>query len=131
MQTVVEYTCLGMWLSWLARFAHIEEVGGSSPFIPTKHRGTRRVPLCLVKSNGTRSRGKQNGPVERFARPGSESSPGAQHGVQAAVCSSLFNTPYMLYTKTVNEPKTPFLPLSVDQLIRQSPKYAIQITPGI
>ena len=30
MQTVVEYTCLGMWLSWLARFAHIEEVGGSS-----------------------------------------------------------------------------------------------------
>ena len=50
MQTVVEYTCLGMWLSWLARFAHIEEVGGSSPFIPTKHRGTRRVPLCLVMS---------------------------------------------------------------------------------
>ena len=75
--------------------------------------------------------GEQNGPVERFARPGSESSPGAQHGVQAAVCSSLFNTPYMLYTKTVNEPKTPFLPLSVAQLIRQSPKYAIQITPGI
>ena len=35
MQTVVEYPCLGMWLSWLARFAHIEEVGGSSPFIPT------------------------------------------------------------------------------------------------
>ena len=27
--------------------------------------------------------GKQNGPVERFARPGSESSPSAQHGVQA------------------------------------------------
>ena len=27
--------------------------------------------------------GKQNGPVERFARPGSESSPNAQHGVQA------------------------------------------------
>ena len=26
---------MGMWLSWLARFAHIEEVGGSSPFIPT------------------------------------------------------------------------------------------------
>ena len=26
---------LGMWLSWLARFAHIEEVGGSSPSIPT------------------------------------------------------------------------------------------------
>ena len=26
----------GMWLSWLARFAHIEEVGGSSPSIPTK-----------------------------------------------------------------------------------------------
>ena len=25
----------GMWLSWLARFAHIEEVGGSSPSIPT------------------------------------------------------------------------------------------------
>jgi len=46
--------------------------------------------------------------VERFARPGSESSPGAQHGVQAAVCSSLFNTPYMLYAKTVNKPKTPF-----------------------
>ena len=89
------------------------------------------MPLCLVMSYGTRSRGKQNGPVERFARPVSESSPGAQHGVQAAVCSSLFNTPYMLYTKTVNEPKTPFLPLSVDQLIRQSPKYAIQITPGI
>ena len=75
--------------------------------------------------------GEQNGPVERFARPGSESSPGAQHGVQAAVCSSLFNTPYMLYTNTVNKPKTPFLPLSVDQLIRQSPKYAIQSTPDI
>lgn len=29
---------LGMWLSWLARFAHIEEVGGSSPSIPTKLR---------------------------------------------------------------------------------------------
>ena len=41
------------------------------------------MPLCLVMSYGTRSRGKQNGPVERFARPGSESSPGAQHGVQA------------------------------------------------
>ena len=27
---------MGMWLSWLARFAHIEEVGGSSPSIPTK-----------------------------------------------------------------------------------------------
>ena len=27
--------------------------------------------------------GEQNGPVERFARPGSESSPNAQHGVQA------------------------------------------------
>ncbi len=26
---------VGMWLSWLACFAHIEEVGGSSPFIPT------------------------------------------------------------------------------------------------
>lgn len=52
MQTVVKCTCLGMWLSWLARFAHIEEVGGSSPFIPTKHRGTRRVPLCLVMSTG-------------------------------------------------------------------------------
>lgn len=52
MQTVVKYICLGMWLSWLARFAHIEEVGGSSPFIPTKHRGTRRVPLCLVMSTG-------------------------------------------------------------------------------
>lgn len=52
MQTVVKYTCLGMWLSWLARFAHIEEVGGSSPFIPTKHRGIRRVPLCLIMSTG-------------------------------------------------------------------------------
>ena len=28
----------GMWLSRLARFAHIEEVGGSSPSIPTKIR---------------------------------------------------------------------------------------------
>ena len=94
----------------------------------------RDIPKgCLLFDNAVRNSkpGKQNGPVERFARPGSESSPGAQHGVQAAVCSSLFNTPYMLYTKTVNEPKTPFLPLSVDQLIRQSPKYAIQITPGI
>lgn len=61
MQTVVEYTCLGMWLSWLARFAHIEEVGGSSPFIPTKHRGTRRVPLCLVMSTGLEAGG--NGAV--------------------------------------------------------------------
>ena len=58
MQTVVKYTCLGMWLSWLARFAHIEEVGGSSPFIPTKHRGTRRVPLCLVMSTGPAAGGK-------------------------------------------------------------------------
>lgn len=61
MQTVVKYTCLGMWLSWLARFAHIEEVGGSSPFIPTKHRGIRRVPLCLVMSTGLESWG--NGAV--------------------------------------------------------------------
>lgn len=61
MQTVVKYTCLGMWLSWLARFAHIEEVGGSSPFIPTKHRGTRRVPLCLVMSTGLEAGG--NGAV--------------------------------------------------------------------
>lgn len=61
MQTVVEYPCLGMWLSWLARFAHIEEVGGSSPFIPTKHRGTRRVPLCLVMSTGLEAGG--NGAV--------------------------------------------------------------------
>ena len=30
MQTVVKYTCLGMWLSWLARFAHIEEVGADA-----------------------------------------------------------------------------------------------------
>ena len=30
-----------MWLRWLARFAHIEEVGGSSPSIPTKQ---ERVP---------------------------------------------------------------------------------------
>ena len=56
---------------------------GSSPTTGTKHRGTRWVPLCLVMLYGTRSRGKQNGPVERFARPGSESSLGAQHGVQA------------------------------------------------
>ena len=61
MQTVVKYICLGMWLSWLARFAHIEEVGGSSPFIPTKHRGTRRVPLCLVMSTGLETGG--NGAV--------------------------------------------------------------------
>lgn len=61
MQTVVKYICLGMWLSWLARFAHIEEVGGSSPFIPTKHRGTRRVPLCLVMSTGLEAGG--NGAV--------------------------------------------------------------------
>ena len=80
---------------------------GSSPTTGTKHRGTRWVPLCLVMSYGTRSR-EQNAPVKRFARPGSESSPGAQHGVQAAVCGSLFNTPYMLYTKTVNKPKTLF-----------------------
>ena len=32
----------------------------------------------------------------------------SQHGVQDAVCRSLFNTPYMLYTKTANKPKTPF-----------------------
>lgn len=61
MQTVVKYICLGMWLSWLARFAHIEEVGGSSPFIPTKHRGIRRVPLCLVMSTGLETGG--NGAV--------------------------------------------------------------------
>ena len=36
MQTVVKYTCLGMWLSWLERFAHIEEVSGSNPDSPTK-----------------------------------------------------------------------------------------------
>ena len=59
MQTVVKCNCLGMWLSWLARFAHIEEVGGSSPFIPTKHRGTRRVPLCLVMSTGLEAGGNR------------------------------------------------------------------------
>ena len=59
MQTVVKYTCLGMWLSWLARFAHIEEVGGSSPFIPTKHRGIRWVPLCLVMSTGLEAGGNK------------------------------------------------------------------------
>ncbi len=56
---MVKYACLGMWLSWLARFAHIEEVGGSSPFIPTKHRGTRRVPLCLVMSTGLEAGGNK------------------------------------------------------------------------
>ena len=30
----------GMWLSWLARFAHIEEAGGSSPSIPTTKKTT-------------------------------------------------------------------------------------------
>ena len=103
----------------------------------SKGRFERRVPppapnteapvgcLCVWLSRTGLEAGEKNGPVERFARPG------AQHGVQAAVCRSLFNTPYMLYTKTANKPKTPFLPLSVDRLIRQSPKYAIQITPGI
>lgn len=53
MQTVVKYICLGMWLSWLARFAHIEEVGGSSPFIPTNTEapgGCLCVWLCLRDS---------------------------------------------------------------------------------
>ena len=46
----------------------------------------RDIPKgCLLFDNAVRNSkpGKQNGPVERFARPGSESSPGAQHGVQA------------------------------------------------
>ena len=71
MQTVVEYTCLGMWLSWLARFAHIEEVGGSSPFIPTKHRGTRRVPLCLVMSTGLEAGGNGAAALVPKTIPGS------------------------------------------------------------
>lgn len=100
--------------------------------LANKDTGSNLDCLCVwLSRTGLEAGGEQNGPVERFARPGSESSPGAQHGVQAAVCSSLVNTPYMLYTKTANKPKTPFLPLSVDRLIRQSPKYAIQITPGI
>lgn len=61
MQTVVEYTCLGMWLSWLARFAHIEEVGGSSPFIPTKHQRHPAGASVFGYVYGTRSRG--NGAV--------------------------------------------------------------------
>lgn len=71
MQTVVKYICLGMWLSWLARFAHIEEVGGSSPFIPTKHRGTRRVPLCLVMSTGLETGGKRGCCISLKTIPGS------------------------------------------------------------
>ena len=39
--------------------------------------------LCVWLSRTGLEAGKQNGPVERFARPGSENSPGAQHGVQA------------------------------------------------
>lgn len=71
MQTVVKYICLGMWLSWLARFAHIEEVGGSSPFIPTKHRGTRRVPLCLVMSTGLETGGNGGCCISLKTIPGS------------------------------------------------------------
>ena len=37
-----------MWLSWLARFAHIEEVGGSSPSIPTKKQGVQPDPLLFA-----------------------------------------------------------------------------------
>lgn len=46
----------------------------------------RDIPKgCLLFNNAVRDLkpGEQNGPVERFARPGSESSPNAQHGVQA------------------------------------------------
>ena len=71
MQTMVEYTCLGMWLSWLARFAHIEEVGGSSPFIPTKNRGTRRVPLFLVMSTGLEAGGNGAAALVPKTIPGS------------------------------------------------------------
>ena len=39
--------------------------------------------LCVWLSRTGLEAGEKNGPVERFARPGSESSPGAQHGVQA------------------------------------------------
>lgn len=59
MQTVVKYTCLGMWLSWLARFAHIEEVGGSSPFIPTKHQRHPAGASVFGYVYGTRSPGKR------------------------------------------------------------------------
>lgn len=59
MQTVVEYTCLGMWLSWLARFAHIEEVGGFESLHPHQ---TQRHPAGASVFGyvyGTRSRGKR------------------------------------------------------------------------
>ena len=61
----------------------------------SKGRIERRVPppapnteasvgcLCVWLSRTGLEAGEKNGPVERFARPGSESSPGAQHGVQA------------------------------------------------
>lgn len=58
MQTVVKYICLGMWLSWLARFAHIEEVGGSSPFIPTKHQRHPAGASVFGYVYGTRNRGE-------------------------------------------------------------------------
>lgn len=94
MQTVVKYTCLGMWLSWLARFAHIEEVGGSSPFIPTKHRGTRRVPLCLVMSTGLEAGG--NGAVVSAPKQGAVVSAPKQYRAAHNVLSGFLHIPDLL-----------------------------------
>lgn len=95
MQTVVKYTCLGMWLSWLARFAHIEEVGGSSPFIPTKHRGTRRVPLCLVMSTGLEAGG--NGAVALVPKTkGAVASASKQYRAAHNVLSGFLHIPDLL-----------------------------------
>ena len=49
-------------------------------FLDRLHIPARGVFVCRQRDSKP---GEQNGPVERFARPRSESSPGAQHGVQA------------------------------------------------
>lgn len=92
---MVKYICLGMWLSWLARFAHIEEVGGSSPFIPTKHRGTRQVPLCLVMSTGLEAGG--NGAVALVPKTkGAVASASKQYRAAHNVLSGFLHIPDLL-----------------------------------
>ena len=51
--------------------------------LANKDTGSNLDCLCVWLSRTGLEAGEKNGPVERFARPGSESSPGAQHGVQA------------------------------------------------
>ena len=58
-----------MWLSRLARFAHIEEVGGSSPSIPTKKQEVLQGLLFFAVDKRD-SKGAENRASDAIFRPG-------------------------------------------------------------